>query len=237
MLRNLRTGRRVIVAACVLIGWAATGTATAQSACADLGGTIGPDQECRVHSDTSSYTLDFSFPVDYPSQQPLTDFLTQQRDNFVDDIHAEPAGYRPMPYSLAITASAYRSGTPTSGTRSLVFDIQNDEGGAHEGHPNTSYEAFNYDLSKAAPITFDMLFKPGTDPLAVLNPIVEHELEKHWGPAVSAPLHEAGVKAYRNFAITDDAVIFFLGEDQLLPDNVGPYQVSVSRTQLASILA
>jgi hypothetical protein len=52
-----------------------------------------------------------------------------------------------------------------------------------------------------------------------------------------APLHDAGVKAYRSFAITDKAVIFFFGEDQLLPDNVGPHEVSVPRTQLASLLA
>jgi hypothetical protein len=43
--------------------------AGAQSACADLGGTVDPDQTCHVHSATSNYTLDFSFPVSYPDQQ------------------------------------------------------------------------------------------------------------------------------------------------------------------------
>ena len=75
-----------------------------------------------------------------------------------------------------VTAKTFRSGTPTSGTQSLVLDIDDDTGAAHEGHPNTWFKAFNYDVGKHAPITFDTLFKPGTDPLAVLNPMVKHEV-------------------------------------------------------------
>jgi len=44
-------------------------------------------------------------------------------------------------------------------------------------------------------------------------------------------------KPYRSFAITDEAVIFFFGEDQLLADNVGPIPSLSARTQLASLLA
>jgi len=42
----------------------------------------------------------------------------------------------------------------------------------------------------------------------------------------------------RNFALTDDAVIFFFGEGQLVPaDNTGPRQFSVPRTELAPLMA
>lgn len=40
-------------------------------------------------------------------------------------------------------------------------------GGAH---PETYYEALNYDLGEGAAITLDTLFKPGTDPLAPQRP-------------------------------------------------------------------
>jgi len=50
-------------------------------------------------------------------------------------------------------------------------------------------------------------------------------------------LHDAGAKAYQNFAITDDAVIFFLGESQLRVSNLGPFQFSVPRNRLDSVLA
>jgi hypothetical protein len=49
------------------------------------------------------------------------------------------------------------------------------------------------------------------------------------------PVDDFGVHAYQNFAITDDAVIFFFNHDILHEE--GPPQVSVPRTELASLLA
>jgi hypothetical protein len=227
MFGKLRTVGHAAVAACVLLGWLGTGAAGAQSACADLSGTVDPDQSCHVHSATPSYTLDFSFPVSYPDQLPLTDYLKQRRDEFVD--YAARGSNRPVPYSLAIRGSGYRSGKPATGTQSLVFDIEDDTGAVNEAEPATSHMAFNYDLGKGAPITFDTLFKPGTKPLDV-----QHELEKR-GPVVLPPFDNFGVQSYQHFAITDDAVIFFFDHDILHED--GPQKVSVPRTELASLLA
>jgi hypothetical protein len=204
--------------------------AGAQSACAVLGGTVDPDQSCHVHSATATYTLDFRFPFDYPDQQALADALTQQRDGFVDWVgKAVP---RPFPYELGVVGKAYHSGTPASGTQSLVLDIGSDTG----VHPVGTYKALNYDLGKHAPITFDTLFKPGAQPLDMLNPIVQRELDKHGGPGTLS-LNDLGVNAYRNFAITDDAVIFFFNQDGLLPHEDGPLEVDVPRTDIASLLA
>jgi hypothetical protein len=208
----------------------ATSTTVAQSACADVGGAVGLDQTCHAHSDTARYTLDFRFPVDYPDQQALTDALTQRRDDFVDWVaEAVP---RSFPYELDIIGKAYHSGTPASGTQSLVLTIGTDGG----VHPVTTYKAVNYDLRKTAPITFDTLFKPGTQPLDVLNPIVQRELDKR-GATGSLSLIDLGVKAYQNFAITDDAVNFFFNQDGLLPHEIGPLEVDVPRTELAPLLA
>jgi hypothetical protein len=207
--------------------------ASAQSACAGLGGTVDADQTCHVHSATSSYTLDMSFPLDYPDQQAVIDYLTQDRADFVDWFTKFGPDGRDRPYEHVVTAKTFRSGTPTSGTQSLVLEIEDDTGAAHQGHPNTLFKAFNYDLGRNASITFDTLFKPGTDPLAVLNPIVRRELGIHPG----IPIGDLDAKVYENFAITDDAVIFFFGQDQVLPDNNGPHQVSVPRSELASLLA
>jgi hypothetical protein len=126
-----------------------------------------------------------------------------------------------------VSTSTYRS----AHTQSLVLAIDDDTGAAHEDHPGTSYQAFNYDMNKQTPTTFGTLFKPGTDPLAVLNPIVESELGRH------APVASLDATSYRDFAITDDAVIFFFGEDEVVADNSGPHQISVPRGELASMLA
>ena len=52
-----------------------------------------------------------------------------------------------------------------------------------------------------------------------------------------ADAHDLGAKAYQNFAITDNAVLFFLNQDGLLPHEKGPLTVEVPRTEIASFLA
>jgi hypothetical protein len=204
--------------------------AQGQSACTDLNGGVSPDHTCHVRSATSAYQIDMNFPLDYPDLQAVTDFLKQDRDTFLDWVaRFGSSDRRGRPYQYVATAKTFRSGTPESGTQSLVLEIDNDTGLAHEGHPDTTFHAFNFDLGKRAAITFDTLFKPGTKPLEVLNPIVQRELH--------APTVDLDEKKYQNFALTDDAVIFFFGQDQVVPGNNGPKRVIVPRTELASLLA
>jgi hypothetical protein len=204
-----------------------------QSACPDLGGTIDTNHLCHAHTSGRDYTIDFSFPADYPDQLAITDYLRQLQDDFIKSVADTPE--RESPYQLDVTAKVFRSGTPASGTQSVVFASYSESGGAH---PVTSYEAFNYDVGKRAPITFDTLFKPDTNPLAVLDPIVQREMDLHWrGNGSPAPQNTLGDKVYRNFAVTDDAVIFFISQGAWLPEVAGPQRVSVPRTDLRAMLA
>jgi hypothetical protein len=222
------------VGAALIAGAAAMPPASAQSGCDGLGGTIDANQVCQVHSTTPAYTLGMSVPLDYPDQQAVFDYLTQDRADFLNWLAKFAPDGRTRPYMHDVSAKTYRSGTPESGTQSLVLDIDDDTGFSHEDHPNTYYKTFNYDLNKRAPITFDTLFRPGTNPLGVLNPIVQRELGKHPSTPVRDDLD---ANTYRNFAITDDAVVFFFGEDQVVADNSGPHRVSVPRSELAPLLA
>jgi Protein of unknown function (DUF3298) len=222
------------VASAAVIAVALPPTAGAQSACDGLGGTVDADQVCQVHSATPTYTIDMSFPVDYPDQQAVSDYLMQDRADFLEWITKFGGQRRNRPYMHDVTAKTYRSGTPDAGTQSLVLTISDDTGFAHEDHPGTSYQAFNYDLHKHARVTFDTLFKPGTNPLDVLNPIVQRELGKH---AYTPVRDDLDATTYQSFAITDDAVIFFFAEDQVVADNNGPHQVAVPRSELAPLLA
>jgi hypothetical protein len=208
-----------------------TPVTAAPSACDELGGRVGPDQMCTVHTETAGYTIDMSFPVTYPDQQALADVLVRQRDQFVQTVTEPPV--RDVAKALDIKPTSYRSGTPDAGTVSLVLEEYVNVGGAH---PETYYDALNYDLGKKAPITFDTLFKPGTDPVAVLDPIVENELKTRLqGALVDA--NPIGAEMYKNFALTDDAVIFFIGQGMWTFEAAGAQQVSVPRSELASILA
>ena len=100
----------------------------------------------------------------------------------------------------------------------------------------TYFESLNYDLANSAPITFDTLFKPGTNAVEVLDPIVKAELNKRLDGGPADP-NSLGAAVYQDFAITDDAVIFFIGQGMWVYEAAGPQTVSVPRTELASALA
>lgn len=198
--------------------------AGAQSACAVLGGVVGSPQSCHVHSETDSYQLDFRFPVDYPDQQAVADYLAHERDMFLDWVAESPSSDSGFPYRLDIIGGAYHSVR----TESLVLTIGNGTG----VHPVTYFKAFNYDVGTHTPITFDTLFTNGAKALQVLNPIVEHELKQR-----GHEVDDIGPRDYQNFAIADDAVTFFFNQDGLLPHADGPFRITVPRADLASVLA
>ena len=208
-------------------------TAAGQSACADLGGSVGPDGICTVHAANPTYTLNFSFPNDYPDQAALTGYLTQARDGFIN-VADNPDAYN-LPYELDAKGAGYSSGSPTGGTQSVVFTMWQNVGGAH---PQTYYESFNWDVAKRAPIKFDTLFKPGTKPLDLIYPAVEQDLQKQQGVIDGIP-PSVGLdpSKYQNFALTDDAVLFFFSQGELFAEAAGPVQASVPRSTLAPLLA
>ena len=102
----------------------------------------------------------------------------------------------------------------------------------------TWYKAFNYDLGKRAPISYDTLFKPDSKPLDIIFPVVQRELQKQTG--LSDPILPGdGLDPanYQNFALTDDALIFFFGQGELLAEAAGAAEASVPRATVAPMLA
>ncbi|MBJ7339330.1 esterase [Mycolicibacterium sp.] len=206
-----------------------TSVTATPSACDELGGKVGPDQVCTVHTEKSGYTIDMSFPVTYPDQKALAGVLVKQRDQFVKAVEEPPV--RDVPKALDVTATTYRSATPA--TESVVLEEYVNVGGAH---PETYYDALTYDLATKTPVTFATLFKPSSDPVAVLDPLVKAQWQKLLdGEPVQD--NSIGADMYANFALTDDAVIFFIGQGLWEYEAVGPQQFSIPRSQLASILA
>jgi Protein of unknown function (DUF3298) len=224
MFRKLGLLGRAAMAACIVLGWAGAGTASAQSACADLGGSVGTDQICHVRTAGATYKIAFDFPVDYPDQQPVADYLKEEQDGFIEFSRLPEAKNYATTYQLLARGKTYRS--TASGTTTLLLRMGQDA----QPHPRGWFKAFNYNLNTHTPITLDTLFKPGADPLAVLNPL----LVRKFGPL---PQGEPGVEAYKNFAITDDAVIFFFDQGQILGHADGELEMPVARGDLAALLA
>ena len=246
-MRNLAAA---LLATGLVAGLATAPVAAAQSACAELGGTVDPDQVCQVHVANPTYTLDFTFPADYPDQQAITDYLRQTRDGFVN-VSDMPGSWN-LPYVLDARGTDYRSGggepagpapqpqaaaaqQDDTGTRSVVFEVYENVGGAH---PQTWYKAFNWDLEAEAPITFDTLFRPDTRPLEVIYPIVQADVARQLGvDAPISPTDGLDPAKYQEFALTDEELIFFFGQGEIMAGAGGALRATVPRSAVADMLA
>ena len=221
---------RFLIAAAVLVTAVLFGGAAAAAppTCASLGGTMPDAQTCRLHTSAPTYTLTMTFPADYPDEQALADYITQNRDGFVSV--AQSSGSRDQPYQMEATTEQHTAGQPPHSTRSVVLKFFQDLGGAH---PSNWYKSFNYNLGTNQPITFDNLFAPGVTALDSIFPIVQRELE-HQNALGAAILPSSGLDSshYQNFAITDDQLIFYFAQGELLPAFAGATQAQVPRSAI-----
>lgn len=214
-----------LACASVLVGCPA---GAAPPTCAALGGAIEAAEICHIHQSGPTYTLDITFPADYPDQQSLTDYVAQNRDGFVNV--AQGSGRRDQLYQMDGTNEQHSAGIPPHNTRSVVLKFFQDLGGAR---PSNWFKAFNYDLATKQPITFDTLFPPNTTPLDAIFPIVQRELEHQSALGLTiSPGAGHDPTNYQNFAITDDALIFYFAQGELLPSFAGVTQVQVPRSAI-----
>jgi hypothetical protein len=82
------------------------------------------------------------------------------------------------------------------------------------------------------------LFQPGANPWPVIFPIVQSELEKQSGqPVIISPVIGLDPTKYENFAITNDAIVFFFSQGVLLPEAAGAVQVAIPRGPIDAMIA
>lgn len=189
-----------------------------------MAGVVQPDGLCRVQASDPSYKMDVEFPLNYPDEQAIVDYLTQTRDGFVNV--SQTPDSRNLPHEMDVSAESFQSAQ----TRSVVLTLFQDVGSAH---PTTWYKSFTYDLGRSRPVTFDTLFASDAKPLDAIFPIVQRTLESQTGLAGSiSPGDGRDPSHYQNFAITDDSVIFYFGRAELLPSYAGATSVTVPRNAI-----
>ncbi|MFG1935327.1 RsiV family protein [Mycobacterium sp. NPDC048908] len=262
-----RFNMAALVAALAVFGSAGVATAAPKDYCAELkGGNTG--RTCEIQLSDPGYTVNISIPLDYPDQKSVADYIAQARDGFLNV--AKSGAPRDTPYELEITPTEYNSAVPPRGTQAVVFKVYQNVGGAH---PQTMYKAFNWDQSyrKAIIWTAAPDDKNNTplwrvdDPLKIVAPIVQAELQKQLAPPAppAAPPAQPGQAPttpttttttappplpiapaalynpnnYQNFAVVNDGVIFFFDQGVLLPDAAGALQVLVPRSQIDPMIA
>ena len=226
---------RLIAAACavaIAAGSPAVASAAPKDYCGDLKGVVVAGV-CRIQLTDPGYTVDISFPGNYPDMKSVADFVSKTRDAFL--AVAKSSTPRDTPYALQITPSTYTSLVPPRGQLSVVLRVYQNTGAAH---PQTSFKSFVWDQAYRKPVTFETLWQADSDPLPVILPIVAQDLQKQSGQPVSiAPAAGLDPANYQNFAITNDGVIFFFSQGTLLADSAGATQVLVPRSVIDPLLA
>lgn len=219
--------------ATAVLGWSSVGAAAATAPnCGDLGGVVDGSQMCQIQATAPGYSLKMSYPVNYPDAQPVFDYVKETREGFLNV--AKMPDSRDLPYELETTPTEYSSAVPPHGTQSLVFETYQGLGGAH---PSTFYKSFNWDQGQRKPITIDTLFREGTAPFPIIMPLVQAEIAKQTGqPAVIAPEVGLDPTKYENFAITNDSLIFFFSQGDLLPGAYGAMQVAIPRAPVDAMI-
>ncbi|PND58541.1 immunogenic protein MPB64 [Mycobacterium sp. ENV421] len=221
-----------LIAAAAITGAPGIAAAAPTNYCGDLKG-VDNGQTCDIQQSASAYQVKISFPSRYPDLKPVADYISRTRDGFLNVAKASNPG--DVPFELDITATSYTSTVPPRTSESLVLQNYENIGGAH---PGTSFKAFNWDQASGTPITYDTLWRPDADPLPVVYPIVVAELQKQAGQPISVdPVTGMDPASYQDFAITNDGVIFFFSQGQLLPESAGATQVLVPRSAIDPLLA
>jgi Protein of unknown function (DUF3298) len=222
-----RLAATVATLAAAALGWPAAAGADAQM-CPRVDG----NQMCHFEASGPYSDVDVVFPANYPDQQAMTGYFGKVVDDYTNA--RGPLSNLTSPTALDVTSERYSSGPPQSGTQSVVAKIYQNLGAAH---PSTWYKSFNYNLANHTPITFDALFRPGTQPLQAILPIVQKTLSDRYGSAVSIPADTGLDPAnYQSFAITNDAITFFFDQNGLQPA-LETTQVSVPRSAIAPMIS
>lgn len=179
-MRNLMAG---FATALVLVGSAGVAVAAPKDYCADLKGA-NTGQTCQIQMSDPGYNVDISFPASYPDEKAVADFITKERDDFLNV--AKSSAPRDQPYQLTISSAKYGSAIPPRGTEAVVLTIVENTG----AHPQTTYKSFNWDQAYRKEIIWTAApdDKNNTplwrvdDPLKTVAPIVQSELQKQTAP-------------------------------------------------------
>jgi hypothetical protein len=253
----------LLVAAIAVFSSSGLAGAAPKDYCADLkGGNTG--RTCEIQLADAGYNVNISIPLDYPDQKSVADYIAQTRDGFLNV--AKSGAPRDVPYELDITPTNYVSAIPPRGTQAVVFKVYENIGAAHPQTMYKAFnwdQSYRKPIvwDTAGDDKKTPLWRID-DPLKTVAPIVQAELQKQTAPpAAIAPTAPPAAMAppaaiaptappaaiaptalydpnnYQDFAVTNDGVIFFFSQGQLLPEAAGATQVLVPRAAIDPMLA
>lgn len=203
------------------------------------------DEDCVFHQEIS-FTINVAYPTEVTNynfaRQTVEDYFNERRTEFWSFANDMDFTFGFLaPWSLDISYTTYHY---SDTVLSLQFSESVYTGGAH---PNLLFRTFTFDLANETVLSLDDLFPPENQPFATLQPLVQAALESQFIERVGTIsdfdtdwIREGTGEDpynYRNFALTEDALVLFFEPYQVAPYAAGPFTVEISLSDLSAILA
>ena len=225
----------VAVSAVAVLGWSGVGLASAAPPkCADLNGVVDANQICQIQATDPGYSLNISYPVDYPDAQPVFDYVKQTRDGF---LNVAKIARLPRPCPTSWTPRRPNSvGRPAP--RHPERGVQDLPGRRRRPSDDLLQVLQLGSQALASRSRSTTCSGQGTAPFPVILPLVQAEVDKQLGqPVTISPEDGLDPTKYQNFAVTNDSLIFFFSQGDVLPEAAGALQVAIPRGPVDAMIA
>jgi hypothetical protein len=185
--------------------------------------------------------------IDYPLAlaktafigQVVDQFMADQRVAFLSPLTEDRLYYSPGPLTLQID---YATSNFSDRIVNLIFTVYAFEGGAHGLTTTTTY---TFNLAQQRVLSLSDLFVPGSDPLSVIGPLVEADLDARLTTDLANLtdtnwIHQGtgeNLDNYKSWAITPDSLTFCFDPYQVAAYAAGTQTVTIPLAQLSAILA
>jgi hypothetical protein len=197
-------------------------------------------QKCLINVDI---TIKIDYPLDLAKTafigQVVDRFLADQRTAFLNPLTEERLYYSPGPLTLQID---YDTSNFSDQVVNLKFTVYAFEGGAHGLTTTTTY---TFDLAQQRVLSLNDLFVPGSNPLSVIGPLVEADLDARLTTDLAHLsdtnwIHQGtgeNPDNYKSWTITPDGLTFYFDQYQVAAYVAGTQTVTIPLAQLSAILA
>jgi hypothetical protein len=185
--------------------------------------------------------------IDYPLAlaktafigQVVDQFMADQRVAFLSPLTEDRLYYSPGPLTLQID---YATSNFSDRIVNLIFTVYAFEGGAHGLTTTTTY---TFNLAQQRVLSLSDLFVPGSDPLSVIGPLVEADLDARLTTDLANLtdtnwIHQGtgeNLDNYKSWTITPDSLTFYFDPYQVAAYAAGTQTVTIPLAQLSAILA
>jgi hypothetical protein len=225
----------------LIVAASVSGAVAQDDDCLQKGGMWdAAQQKCLINV---AITVKIDYPLDLAKTafigQVVDQFLADQRTAFLSPLTEDRLYYSPGPLTLQID---YDTSNFSDQIVNLKFTVYAFAGGAHG---NTTTTTYTFDLGQQRVLSLSDLFVPGADPLSVIGPLVEADLNARL-TADLAHLSDANwihqgtgenPDNYKSWTITPDSLTFYFDPIQVAAYVAGTQTVTIPLAQLSSILA